>query len=140
MRLIKNDRCGICLSLGHSREQCRQDPADYRPHCTNKDCTAHHPGPVCEEFQGDEQWCQRCRWAERLHGGPPRDRPPFDMAVIRSVGAMCTWEGAPWWWDGRVWQPSGSGGRIRRSPPSCGAGGGGTDGGTGGDTSGGDAA
>lgn len=132
MKLIKFERCSICLSVKHSREQCPEDPADYRPRCDRPDCTAHHPGPVCEEFQGDDQWCRRCRWAERLHGGPPRDLPPFDMAVVRSVGAMRTWEGAHWWWDGRVWQPATSGGRIQRPAPSFG--------GTGDDTDGGDAA
>lgn len=34
---------------------------------------------------------------------PPRDFPPSDMAVIRSVGAMRSWEGWYWAWDGRQW-------------------------------------
>jgi hypothetical protein len=38
---------------------------------------------------------------------PPRDLTLDDLAVIRSVGAMCTWEGHPWRWDGRHWQRAG---------------------------------
>jgi hypothetical protein len=36
---------------------------------------------------------------------PPRDLPPHDFAVIRSVGELRWWNGRRWRWDGREWQP-----------------------------------
>jgi hypothetical protein len=45
---------------------------------------------------------------------PPADIPPYDFAVIRSVGALRVWEDHVWRWDGKTWQLVK--GRTNRTP------------------------
>jgi hypothetical protein len=35
---------------------------------------------------------------------PPKDFPPNDWAVIRSVGELCRYDDRIWRWDGHDWQ------------------------------------